>query len=70
MKLLDCNKITKTTIHTIFNKADYYLHNDDKIHDECKGKILCNIFCESNSCFSYHGNNCIFIPIFIQNNRC
>lgn len=49
MKLLDCNKITKTTINTIFNKADYYLHNDDKIHDECKGKILCNIFCESNS---------------------
>ena len=49
MKLLNCTKITKTSIHTIFNKADYYLHNDDKIHDDCKGKILCNIFSESNS---------------------
>ena len=47
MKLLDCDKISRYTIQTIFEHADRYLNNKGECND-CMGKILCNAFNEQN----------------------
>ena len=47
IKFIDYDKISRTTINTIFDYANKYFNMDGDCND-CKGKVMCNAFFEPN----------------------